>query len=229
MAQTRVRLPQASGHLRRQTLASRYGADPSAADWRRFGRLPGFTNCKPKYRKPDGLFPFVRLKNHAGEQYPMAEAFAREITQMYAAREQEREARRKQASLSPRRDRGPVAHPLSVSALRQIPGPTRRRRHRLLCRSDCRWHDRRPDRTFPRRRLPLPRSQPFQTNCLHPKNHDEGEEMSRAVGRCSLSTGALLEPIARLVERQIDDNRNAEVFPCGSVVSQSRVPSFFYA
>ena len=34
-----------------QTLAKRYGADPSAADWRRFGRLPGFTNCKPKYRK----------------------------------------------------------------------------------------------------------------------------------------------------------------------------------
>jgi hypothetical protein len=34
--------------------------DPSAADWRRFGRLPGFTNCKPKYRKEDGLFPFVR-------------------------------------------------------------------------------------------------------------------------------------------------------------------------
>ena len=27
-----------------QTLARRYGADPSAADWRRFGRLPGFTN-----------------------------------------------------------------------------------------------------------------------------------------------------------------------------------------
>ena len=30
-----------------QTLAKRYQADPSAADWRRFGRLPGFTNCKP--------------------------------------------------------------------------------------------------------------------------------------------------------------------------------------
>src|SRR5580704_289026 len=29
-----------------QTLAARYDADPSAADWRRFGRLPGFTNCK---------------------------------------------------------------------------------------------------------------------------------------------------------------------------------------
>jgi hypothetical protein len=35
-------------------LAGRYDADPSAADWRRFGRLPGFTNCKPKYRKADG-------------------------------------------------------------------------------------------------------------------------------------------------------------------------------
>ena len=59
-----------------QTLAARYDADPSAADWRRFGRLPGFTNCKPKYKRPDGLFPFVRLKSHSGEQYPKAEAFA---------------------------------------------------------------------------------------------------------------------------------------------------------
>jgi maltose alpha-D-glucosyltransferase/alpha-amylase len=49
--------------------------DPSAADWRRFGRLPGFTNCKPKYRKPDGHFPFVRLKSHSGQQYRMAGAF----------------------------------------------------------------------------------------------------------------------------------------------------------
>jgi len=29
--------------------------DPSAADWRRFGRLPGFTNCKPKI--PQGQRP----------------------------------------------------------------------------------------------------------------------------------------------------------------------------
>ncbi len=86
-----------------QTLASRYGADPSAADWRRFGRLPGFTNCKPKYRRLDGFFPFVRLKSHTGEQYPIAEAFEQEITQRYEAREQEREARRQLASLSPRR------------------------------------------------------------------------------------------------------------------------------
>ena len=46
-----------------QTLAQRYQADPSAADWRRFGRLPGFTNCKPKYRQSNGLYPYVLLKS----------------------------------------------------------------------------------------------------------------------------------------------------------------------
>jgi len=96
-------LPKLVGTLAAQTLAARYNADPSAADWRRFGRLPGFTNCKPKYRKPDGHFPFVRLKSHSGKQYRMAESFVDEITQLYQEREQEREAKR--ASLSPRRSR----------------------------------------------------------------------------------------------------------------------------
>jgi hypothetical protein len=95
--------PKLRGTFAAQTLAERYDADPSAADWRRFGRLPGFTNCKPKYRKPDGLFPFVRLHSHSGQQYPMAETFGREITTLYEAREQEHEARRLQSSLSPRR------------------------------------------------------------------------------------------------------------------------------
>ncbi len=108
--------PRLLGTFAAQTLASRYGADPSAADWRRFGRLPGFTNCKPKYRKPDGLFPFVRLKSYTGEQYPMAEAFQQEITQRYKAREQEREARRQLASLSPRR--GPRSSALSLERFR---------------------------------------------------------------------------------------------------------------
>ena len=96
-------LPKLAGTFAAQTLASRYNADPSAADWRRFGRLPGFTNCKPKYRKPDGHFPFVRLKSHSGHQYRMAEAFVDEITRLYQEREQKREAKR--ASLSPRRGR----------------------------------------------------------------------------------------------------------------------------
>jgi hypothetical protein len=96
-------LPKLVGTLAAQTLASRYNADPSTADWRRFGRLPGFTNCKPKYRKPDGHFPFVRLKSHSGQQYRRAGAFVDEIARLYEAREQEREAKR--ASLSPRRGR----------------------------------------------------------------------------------------------------------------------------
>jgi hypothetical protein len=67
--------PKLLGTFAAQTLAQRYDADLSAADWRRFGRIPGFTNCKSKYRKPDGLFPFVRLQSHSGQQYPMTEAF----------------------------------------------------------------------------------------------------------------------------------------------------------
>jgi RepB DNA-primase from phage plasmid len=104
--------PKLLGTFAAQTLAGRYDADPSAADWRRFGRLPGFTNCKPKYRKPDGLFPFVRLHSHSGQQYPMAVAFEQEITTLYEAREQEREARRLQSSLSPQR--GPRLSNLSL-------------------------------------------------------------------------------------------------------------------
>jgi hypothetical protein len=99
------------GTLAAQTLAERYDADPSAADWRRFGRLPGFTNCKPKYRKPDGLFPFVRLRSHDGQQYPRAEAFEQEITKLYEAREQEREAKRLESSLSPKGEGGYRIYP----------------------------------------------------------------------------------------------------------------------
>jgi hypothetical protein len=50
------------------------------------GAAPGFTNCKPKYRKLDGLLPFVRLKNHSCEQYPMAEVFVQEIRKLYEER-----------------------------------------------------------------------------------------------------------------------------------------------
>ena len=108
--------PKLIGTFAAQTPAARYNADPSAADWRRFGRLPGFTNCKSKYKRPDGLFPFVRLRTHTGEQYPTAEGFTKEITKLYKTREQEREARRLQASLSPRR--GPRVSSLSLERFR---------------------------------------------------------------------------------------------------------------
>jgi hypothetical protein len=76
-----------------QTLARRYGADPSAADWRRFGRLPGFTNCKPKYRKDNGLYPYVLLRSATGVQYLQAAYLRLEMTKLYQLQEQDREAR----------------------------------------------------------------------------------------------------------------------------------------
>src|SRR6266700_6915040 len=108
--------PKLLGTFAAQILAERYDADPSAADWRRFGRLPGFTNCKPKYRKLDGMFPFVQLKSHSGEQYRVADVFIEEITKLYQEREQQREARRIQASLSPQR--GPRLSNLSLEQFR---------------------------------------------------------------------------------------------------------------
>ncbi|MBC7571200.1 MAG: hypothetical protein H7319_15925 [Spirosoma sp.] len=46
-------------------LAQRFGADLASADPDHVGRLPGFTNRKPKYRQTNGLFPFVKLHRWA--------------------------------------------------------------------------------------------------------------------------------------------------------------------
>ncbi len=70
------------GTLSAQLLAQRFGADPSAADWRRYGRLPGFTNRKPQHRQGTGLFPFVRLCNHNGQPFPAAKAFELEAVRL---------------------------------------------------------------------------------------------------------------------------------------------------
>lgn len=102
-------LPKLLGTFAAQTLAARYGADPSAADWRRFGRLPGFTNCKPKYKQDNGLFPFVRLHSHSGQEFPGAKMFMEQITAAFEARERAREQRRAERTLSPRR--GPRSLP----------------------------------------------------------------------------------------------------------------------
>nr|WP_260739395.1 RepB family DNA primase [Edaphobacter lichenicola] len=162
LKQTRV-FPKLLATFAAKTLAERYDADPSAADWRRFRRLPGFTNCKPKYRKPDGLFPFVRLQSHSGQQYPMAEAFEQEITTLYGAREQEHEARRLKSSLSPRRRprfsrfrsstryRGrPAAVDIAFCVAAFANGMAE---DRIGCALEDDY---------------LPRSQPFQASCRHP-------------------------------------------------------------
>jgi hypothetical protein len=50
------------GTVAAKILAERFGGDPNSADWRHFGRLAGFTNPKPQYRLPNGLFPYSQLK-----------------------------------------------------------------------------------------------------------------------------------------------------------------------
>lgn len=63
------------GTLAAKTLSAEFGADGSAADWRRFGRVPGFTNRKPKYQNATGQFPFARLICSSGQTFPTASAF----------------------------------------------------------------------------------------------------------------------------------------------------------
>src|SRR5260370_30327743 len=52
-----------------RVLARRFLADPASADWRHYGRLAGFTNRKEKYRKENGLYPFVLLHEATGRAY----------------------------------------------------------------------------------------------------------------------------------------------------------------
>jgi len=105
-----------------QTLAKRYDADPNAADWRRFGRLPGFTNCKPKYRKDNGLFPYVLLRSAAGVQYRQAAYLRLEMTKLYQLQEQEREARATKHSASSIATAGRPSHSwLSLEHFRNAP------------------------------------------------------------------------------------------------------------
>lgn len=62
-----------------KALASRFGGDPSSADWRHFGRLVGFTNRKEKYRREDGKFPFVRLTECSGQLAPASPALIAQV------------------------------------------------------------------------------------------------------------------------------------------------------
>ncbi len=64
-----------------KALASRFGGDPSSADWRHFGRLAGFTNQKPQRRLHDGLAPFVRLKSSTGRIYRSAGDFLKAVAE----------------------------------------------------------------------------------------------------------------------------------------------------
>lgn len=97
------------GTLAAKTLASQFGADASAADWRRFGRAPGFTNRKPQHRSADGFYPFARLINHSGQPFALADTFSAQLDALHQKAGQERAAARLRFATSPTRFAAPVA------------------------------------------------------------------------------------------------------------------------
>ncbi len=82
------------GTLAAKTLAEQFGADRSAADWRRFGRAPGFTNRKPQHRNTQGFYPFAHLLSSTGTVFPEAEAFRARLLTLQQKAEAERVALR---------------------------------------------------------------------------------------------------------------------------------------
>jgi hypothetical protein len=88
-------LPRETSTAAARALADTFGGDKGAADWRHFGRLAGFTNRKLKYQSPEGLFPFVRLKNSSGSIYTCAEGFLADVESKFdeARRRREEQAR----------------------------------------------------------------------------------------------------------------------------------------
>jgi hypothetical protein len=66
-------------------VASTLDADQGAANWRQAGALAGFTNCKAKHQRRDGLYPFVRLHLAQHQVVPRAKALIRDAKRVHAA------------------------------------------------------------------------------------------------------------------------------------------------
>jgi len=86
-------------------LAKRFGGDLSSADWRHFGRLAGFTNRKPERILPNGLAPFVRLRQCQGGTYDAADIFLEEVKSLA---DQEAAERANLTTLRPTTNGNPV-------------------------------------------------------------------------------------------------------------------------
>jgi len=76
-------LPKELSTFAARLLARRFLGDPASADWRHYGRLAGFTNRKEKYRRENGLFPFVLLHEASGRPYRRAPEFLSEIEEIF--------------------------------------------------------------------------------------------------------------------------------------------------
>ena len=97
------------GTLAAKALAEQFGADRSAADWRRFGRAPGFTNRKPQHRSGQGLYPFARLHSYTGQPFAEAATFHATIVNLRRTVEEERTAVRRSFATRPLRFLAPVS------------------------------------------------------------------------------------------------------------------------
>ena len=105
------------GTLAAKTLAERFGADRSAADWRRFGRAPGFTNRKPQHRNAQGLYPYASLYSHNGQPFAAAVPSHAQLLSFQQRIEHERNAVRLDYTARPMR----FAAPVSLARFRTSP------------------------------------------------------------------------------------------------------------
>lgn len=96
-------LPKEISTAAARALATKFGGDPGAADWRHFGRLSGLTNRKDRHRdEATGLFPFVRLIEATGRGYREGTRFLDEV------RRSVEEARRDRAATLTAPTSGPL-------------------------------------------------------------------------------------------------------------------------
>lgn len=91
------------GTLAARVLAVQFGADTGAADWRRFGRAPGFANCKPQHRTEQGLYPIASLISHSGEPFAAAPRFTTRLLSLHNAIQGQRASLRQSYAAQPSR------------------------------------------------------------------------------------------------------------------------------
>ncbi|KAA5608609.1 DNA-primase RepB domain-containing protein [Rhodovastum atsumiense] len=75
-------------------MAERWGGDPGSADAWHAGRLPGFTNRKVRHRRPDGSYPFARLRTASARIDPILAAMATELPLANSAEQKDQQGAR---------------------------------------------------------------------------------------------------------------------------------------
>ena len=129
--------PKELGTLAAKTLAEQFCADRSAADWRRFGRSPGFTNRKPQHRTQAGLYPFAHLRSPTGTVFPEADAFRARLLTLQQKAEAERGRRASQLRKPPLQPLRRARHAVALPFVAELPRTDGRRRYGLLHRRHC--------------------------------------------------------------------------------------------